>query len=153
MSDYIEQEFAGLDDYYPNSKRKRRPVGTVYQKSDPTEWNAKPTVKTLPNGKDIEMYTINALASALNRPVHTLRLWMKEGNLPSPPYRLPTKPDRNGKDRPGRRLYSKRMIEVAVEVFQRAGLLHSNRVEWASNRQVTTDIAEAWSNIRAEELN
>ena len=43
------------------------------------------------------------------------------------------------------------MIESAVEIFQAAGLLHTKRVEWATNRQVTADLAEAWSKIRAEE--
>lgn len=150
MSDYIEQAFADLDEYYPNSKRKRRQSQEL-EVAVVLEWDSRPTIKTLPNGKDIEMYTINALATALNRPLPTLRLWMQEGHLPASPYRLPTKPDRNGKERPGRRLYSRRMIESAVEIFQAAGLLHTKRVEWATNRQVTADLAEAWSKIRAEE--
>lgn len=152
MTDYIEEAFAELDEYYPNSKRKRRKPAEP-KVSEPLVWNARPTKKTLPNGKEIEMFTINALATALNRPVPTLRLWMKEGNLPSPPYRLPTKQDRTGKERAGRRLYSKRMIEAAVEIFHRAGILHTNRVEWSNHRDVTTDIAEAWTNIRADEIN
>jgi len=150
MKDYIDEAFADLDEYYPNSKRKRREVSQKMVAEKP-EWDVRPTQKTLPNGTQIDMYTINALASALNRPVHTLRLWMKEGNLPSPPYRLPTKVDSSGKERPGRRLYSRRMIESAVEIFHRAGLLHTDRVQWSSNRQVTQEIAESWSKIREEE--
>ena len=150
MEDYIDQVFADLDEYYPNSKRKRRQPDQP-KPVEVLEWDSKPTKKVLPNGKDLEMYTVNALAKALNRPLPTLRLWMQEGHLPASPYRLPAKLDKNGKERPGRRLYSRRMIESAIEIFSRAGLLHTNRVEWASNQQVTSDIAEAWSKIRAEE--
>ena len=152
MTDFIDQVFAQLDEYYPNSKRKRREV-EVPAVVSAKAWDYRPTIKTLPNGKDIEMFTVNALAIALNRPVATLRLWMQEGHLPAAPYRLPVKLDKNGKERPGRRLYSKQMIEAAVEIFQRAGFLHTSRVEWALNQQITADLAEAWSQIRADETN
>ena len=151
MNDYIEDMLSELDEYYPNSKRKRRPVVAVSKKDEPLSWDAKPTEKTLPNGVKLELYTINALATALNRPLPTLRLWMQEGNLPASPYRLPTKLDKNGKEKPGRRLYSRQMIEAAVDIFDRAGLLHTDRVHWSDNRQVTLDISEAWAKIRAEE--
>jgi hypothetical protein len=152
MTDFIDEAFAHLDAYYPNSKRKRRvtePTKSLAVK----DWDSRPTSKTLPNGKDIDMYTINALASALNRPVATLRLWMQEGHLPAAPYRLPAKQDKNGKERPGRRLYSRQMIEAAVEIFHCAGFLHAPRVEWALNQQITVDLTEAWNKIRAEETN
>ena len=97
--------------------------------------------------------TPTANVNALNRPVATLRLWMKEGHLPSAPYRLPAKQDKNGKERPGRRLYSRQMIDVAVEIFDYFGVLHTNRVEWALHQQITDDLAEAWSKIRANETN
>ena len=150
MTDLFDETFADLDEYYPNSKRKRRPFAPPAPKPV-LEWDSRPFVKTLPNGKDIEMFTLNSLATALNRPVHTLRMWMQTGHLPAAPYRLPSKPDRNGKERAGRRLYSRAMIEAAVEIFQKANILTASRVEWTLHQQVTIDLAEAWSNIRATE--
>ena len=153
MSDLIDDLFGEVGEYYPNSKRKRRPAAPVEEVASAGVWDSRPFHKTLPNGKTIEMFTINALAVALNRPLATLRLWLKEGHLPSAPYRLPAKQDKNGKERPGRRLYSRRMIEAAVEIFTRFGVLNTSRVEWTLHQQITTDLAEAWSQIRADETN
>lgn len=148
--DYIEDSFADLDKYYPGSKRKRRePVKPEVEPQD--DWDAKPYIKTLPNGKDIEMYTIGALAGALGRPIITVRAWIKEGYLPASPYRLPTKKNVKGEDHKGRRLYSRPMIESAVELFDKAGLLYKKRIDWALHQQLSSDIAEAWSKIRAKE--
>lgn len=150
MSDFIDKEFASLDSYYPGSKRKRRepPTPQVQPKAD---WDARGTEKTLPNGKTVEMFTLGALADALGRPIITIRLWMKEGHLPPSPYRLPSKTDKSGNVRQGRRLYSKPMIQSAVEVFSKAGLLNVKYVQWSLHRQVTKDIDEAWTKIRALE--
>ena len=97
------------------------------------------------------MYTLGALADALGRPIVTLRLWMKEGHLPPSPYRLPTTTDKNGQKRPGRRLYTKSMIEATVEIFSRAGLLYKNRVDWKLHRHLTREIDEAWDKLRANQ--
>lgn len=150
MSDYIENSFADLDNFYPGSKRKRRepPKPEVKPEAD---WDTKSYTKTLPNGKDVEMFTIGALASALGRPLITVRAWIKEGYLPASPYRLPTKKNVNGEDHMGRRLYSRPMIESAVELFDKAGLLYKKRIDWSLHQRLSQDIAEAWSNIRAKE--
>lgn len=147
--DYIDKAFASLDDFYPGSKRKRRepPKPQVQPKAD---WDQRSVKKILPNGTEVDMYTLGALADALGRPIITIRLWMKEGHIPSSPYRLPAKKDKNGEVRQGRRLYTKAMIEAAVSAFDKAGLLYTKRVQWSLHRQVTKDIDEAWSNIRAE---
>ena len=153
MEDLIDELFSTVDDYYPGSKRKRKmveeakPQKTIEEKT----WDARPYVKNV-NGKDIEFFTLGALAQALGRPVITLRDWMKKGHLPTAPFRLPEKEDRHGELRKGRRLYSREMIETAVEVFDKAGLLYLNKIEWSNNRQVTLDIAEAWNNLRATTL-
>ena len=148
--DFIDKEFADLDVYYPGSKRKRREK-PVIEKKIKADWDANPTLRTLPNGKDVEFFQIGSLALALGRPLITLRAWMKEGYLPASPYRLPSKIDKNGKELQGRRLYTRPMIEAAVEAFTRAGLLDSKRVEWSLHRQLIREIDEAWSNIRAQE--
>ena len=150
VDDFIEKSFAGLDDFYPGSKRKRREPAKPAVEPD-VNWDAKSFKKTLPNGKEIEMFALGALASALGRPIITVRAWIKEGYLPSSPYRLPTTKNKNGEDHMGRRLYSRQMIETAVEIFRKAGILNLKRIEWPLHQRVSTDIAEAWGKIRAKE--
>lgn len=152
MNDYIDKTFSDLDDFYPGSKRKRKPVAVKEPEVEPNvNWDAKPYVKTLPNGRDLEMFTIGALANALGRPIITIRQWIEKGYLPASPYRLPTKKTKNGDDFKGRRLYSRAMVEKVVELFESAGILYVNRIDWTTHRQLSNQIAEAWSNIRAEE--
>jgi len=150
--DLIDSMFSDVDQYYPGSKKKRKPV--VAKKPEvelDLNWDAKPIKKTLPNGRDIEMFTIGAIAAALGRPVITMRAWIKEGYLPAAPYRLPSTKDVNGKEHQGRRLYSRAMVERVVEILRTAGLLEIKRIEWSLHRQVSIDIAEAWTQIRADE--
>jgi hypothetical protein len=97
------------------------------------------------------MFTIGALAEALGRPVITIRTWIKEGYLPASPYRLPSKKNIRGEDQMGRRLYTRSMIEIVIELFGKAGLIYIKRIEWAENKQLTNEIAEAWDKIRATE--
>lgn len=150
--DFIEKSFADLDDFYPGSKRKRKPVEVKPPEVVPdSSWDSKPYKKTLPNGRDLEMFTIGALAAAVGRPVITIRAWLKEGYLPASPYRLPTKKNINGEDHAGRRLYSRAMVETLVEIFSRNGLMDTKRIEWSMHRQLPHEIAEAWNQIRAEE--
>lgn len=150
--DFIESAFADLDAYYPGSKRKRKEkIIQPYEVEPDAGWDAKPFLKPLPNGVEIEMFTIGALAVALGRPVITIRTWIKEGYLPASPYRLPAKKNSKGEDQQGRRLYSRAMVEKVVELFSSAGLLHIKRIEWPLHRQLSNEIAEAWNNIRAIE--
>ena len=145
--DAIDEAFETL--YYPGSKRKRREVKVEEPKS--TDWDSKPRPTVLPNGKEIDLFTIGALAEALGRPVITIRVWINEGHLPTSPYRLPTKTDKNGKDHAGRRLYSRSMIESAISVFTKFGVLHVKRIDWDKYRKVTEEIAKAWEESLAEE--
>jgi hypothetical protein len=149
MEDFIDEMFSAVDSYYPGSKRKRRETETKTQ-VDMVEktWDARPYVKTLPSGEDVEFFTLGALADALGRPIVTLRDWMKKGHIPNAPYRLPAKEDKHGDVRKGRRLYSRDMIEATVEIFDKAGLLHLTKIEWSNHRQVSQDIAEAWDKLR-----
>ena len=150
MSDEIDRLFQELDTYYPGSKRKRKEK--VIKEADPeVAWDSKPIKKKLPNGNEVELFTIGAMANALGRPVITIRTWIKEGYLPASPYRLPAKKNKNGEDHQGRRLYSRAMVEKTVSLFHSAGLLHTKRVEWSVHRQLSNEIAEAWNQIRADE--
>jgi hypothetical protein len=150
MSDEIDRLFEELDTYYPGSKRKRKEK--VIKEADPeVAWDSKPIKKKLPNGNEVELFTIGAMANALGRPVITIRTWIKEGYLPASPYRLPAKKNKNGEDHQGRRLYSRAMVERTVSLFHSAGLLQTKRVEWSVHRQLSNEIAEAWNQIRADE--
>lgn len=150
--DLIDLLFSDPDEYYPGSKRKRRAVATPTAKEKvDVAWDSRPYKKTLPNGKDIELFTVGALAAALGRPFVSVKLWNQKGYLPTPPYRLPTKPNKNGEEHKGRRLYSRAMVEKTVEIFNSSGLLGIARIEWANYHYVTVEIAEAWIAIKSTE--
>jgi hypothetical protein len=151
--DYIDNAFADLDVFYPGSKRKRREsaLPKTVDHVQIQQWDAKPQVKTLPNGRDVELFTVGALAQALGRPFVSIRVWNEKGYLPKAPYRLPTKKNIHGEDHKGRRLYSRAMIETAVQLFIKAGLLEVKRIDWAVHRHLSIEIAEAWSQILANE--
>jgi hypothetical protein len=152
--DYIEQAFADLDVYYPGSKRKRKEIEPKKPEVTPmVDWDSKPFIKTLPNGRDVELFTIGALANALGRPTITIRNWMKEGYLPASPYRLPNSVNKKGEPHAGKRLYSRAMVEKVIELLGKAGLLNTKRIEWSLHRNLSNEIAEAWSKIRADETN
>lgn len=97
------------------------------------------------------MFTIGALSKALGRPIVTLYQWMDAGYLPTSPYRLPDTTGKNGTVIAGRRLYTRQMVEVAVELFSRFGLLDKTRINWAVNRKLSQELNEAWDKIRAKE--
>jgi hypothetical protein len=150
--DLIDRLFSDPDDYYPGSKRKRRAVVDPTATTKPeVAWDSRPFVKTLPNGKDIELFTVGALAAALGRPFVSVKLWNQKGYLPTPPYRLPTKTDKNGEAHKGRRLYSRAMVEKTIDIFTKNGLLGLSRIEWANYHNVTVEIAEAWIDIKSTE--
>lgn len=150
--DFIDKSFADLDAYYPGSKRKRKPIVVKEPEVTPdSSWDSKPYKKTLPNGRDLEMFTIGALAAAVGRPVITIRSWIKQGYLPNSPYRLPSTKDINGEDHAGRRLYSRAMVEALIDIFTKAGFMDSKRIEWSMHQQLPQEIAEVWSQIRTTE--
>lgn len=149
--DFIEDMFGELEVYYPGSKRKRREPTPKVELD--TSWEKDFFEKTLPNGRQLEFYTIGSLAKALNSTIPTLRQWMQRNKLPESPYRLPPKVDKLGREVKGRRLYSKEMVEVTVELFSKAGLLGSDRINWTLHQSLTSKIAEAWETIRAKENN
>jgi hypothetical protein len=150
--DFIDSTFADLDVYYPGSKRKRRAdEPKAIQHVQEQQWDSKPQLKTLPNGKDVELFTVGALAQALGRPFVSIRVWNENGYLPKAPYRLPTKKNKHGEEHKGRRLYSRAMIEAAVAIFDKAGLLQVKRIEWSLHQQVSIELAETWSKILEKE--
>ena len=153
MSDeLLDEMFKDLDIFYPGSKRKRQVKPSKEAREDSNAgWDSKPYKKTLPNGKDIEMFTVGALAAALGRPFVSVRVWNKEGYLPPAPYRLPTKENKHGEPHKGRRLYSRAMIEAAVSIFEARGLLEVKRIDWEEHRTLSSEIADTWTKIQTQE--
>jgi len=145
MEDFIDDLFSEVDVYYPGSKRKRRAL-VEKPKPEPKTWDSRPYIKKV-NNEDIEFFTLGALANALGRPIVTLRLWMANGQLPTSMYRLPDVTDKNGDIRRGRRLYTRSMIETAIDIFGNHGLLSIDRIDWSEHKGVSQELSEAWSNL------
>lgn len=145
--DEILKAFEGLD-RVPGSKQERRPSTAEADKrrakamGESNGWDANPIIKIL-HGVETEVFTIAALAAALEKQVVTIRLWEKKGYIPIAPYRLRSK-SLNGKKVNGNRVYTRRLIEITVEEFNRRGLLGSARVEWNQQEDLTEVLVTRW---------
>jgi len=149
MNDEVDKLFESLDDYYPGSKRKRRapdPKAKPRKVSTPEAWDSEPQVKTLPNGKVLELFSAGSLGLALNRPLVTLRLWERKGYIPRAPYRLKSMIV-NGVKKPGWRMYSRAIVEATIESFQSRGLLEAPRVDWNRHHDLSIELMEKWTKI------
>jgi hypothetical protein len=150
-----EPFFAEEFENYPGSKKKRRPVNAEVAKRRATSeatWDAHPIEKTLPNGRTVEMFTAGSLATALGRPLVTVRLWERKGYIPIAPYRMRDVIVR-GEKKPGKRLYSRALIEAAIEAFSSRGLLMKRRIDWAEHRDLSIALVEKWTYIHLQETN
>lgn len=153
MNDEVDKLFETLDDYYPGSKRKRRapdPKAKPRKVSTPEAWDSEPQVKTLPNGKVLELFSAGSLGLALNRPLVTLRLWERKGYIPRAPYRLKSMIV-NGVKKPGWRMYSRAIVEATIESFQSRGLLEAPRVDWNRHHDLSIELMEKWTKIHTQE--
>jgi len=149
--DEIAAAFADLE-YIPGSKKKRRePDPKVSQRKNVEDsgWDARPIMKTL-GGQEVEVFTISALAQALGKQIVTIRLWERKGYIPRAPYRLRSKSLR-GQKTGGNRVYTRALIESAIEEFNRRGLLGSARVEWTQNEDLTDVLVRRWKEITSTE--
>lgn len=143
----ILKAFEGLDKA-PGSRQPRRQDTPVAQKQrkkafgESNGWDANPIVKTL-NGVETELFTVSALAQALEKKLPTIRLWEKKGYIPIAPYRLRSKV-LNGQKVNGNRVYTRELIEISIEEFAKRGLLGSARVEWKLLEELTQVLIERW---------
>jgi hypothetical protein len=145
--DEIEKAFADLE-YIPGSKRKRReedPKVSRRKAGESNGWDSNPIIKTL-GGTETEVFTIGALALALEKTIVTIRLWERKGYIPRAPYRLRSK-TLAGKKTGGNRVYTRELIESAVDEFSRRGLLGSARVEWNQHDDLTDALVKRWKEI------
>ena len=137
----IDADLAELDRFYPGSKRPRRPY-TGPSSSESLQWDESPIVKTL-NGVKMEFFFITSLAAALGKSVITVRYWERKGFIPKAPFRLPGR--KNGAGLTGKRVYTRQLIDIAVEEFGRRGLLDSDRVEWKTHEDLTIALHGRWN--------
>lgn len=152
MTDAIDELFGELDAYYPGSRRKRRessrPKAVVDVDMDDS-WEKRSFTKRI-HGQEMPMYTIGALAQALNKSEKSVRLWTTKGYIPSAPYRMPSVTGVDGVTRAGRRLYTKEMVEAAIDSFARRGLLDAPRVEWSRHSDLGLEIKQVWDEIQQQ---
>jgi hypothetical protein len=145
--DEIEKAFADLE-YIPGSKRKRReedPKVSRRKAGESNGWDSNPIIKTL-GGIETEVFTIGAMALALEKTIVTIRLWERKGYIPRAPYRLRAK-TLAGKKTGGNRVYTRALIESAIDEFNRRGLLGSARVEWNQHDDLTDALVKRWKEI------
>lgn len=143
----IESEFSDL---YPGSRRKRRDRSAAV--AERVVWDSSPMVKMF-GGVETEFFEIGALAAALGKRPVTIRLWERKSYIPKSPYRLPSheRPGGttmlDGDTMPGKRVYTRPLIEAAVEEFDKRGLLGRIRVEWKEHDDLTIALVERWTAI------
>jgi hypothetical protein len=149
--DEIDAAFADLE-YIPGSKKKRRdldPKVSRRKSGESNGWDANPVVKTL-GGVETEVFTIGALALALEKTIVTIRLWERKGYIPRAPYRLRSK-TLKGEKTGGNRVYTRALIESSIEEFNRRGLIGSARVEWSQHEDLTEALVKRWKDITSTE--
>jgi hypothetical protein len=141
-------------DTVPGSRKQRREDSPVSQKrraqafGESNGWDENPIMKSL-NGVETELFTISALADALEKKVVTIRLWEQKGYIPIAPYRLRSK-EINGKKVRGNRVYTRELIEICIEEFAKRGLLGSARVEWNQLDDLTQTLVVRWKESLAK---
>ena len=153
--DPVDAFFNDLDEYYPGSKKKRRPVNPEAKKPAPKEqgaWDAEPQTKKLPNGNVVELFSAGAFALALGRPLVTIRLWERKGYIPRAPYRLKSMMVK-GVKKPGWRMYSRAIIESTVKAFESRGLLDAPRIDWNRHPDLSFELVDSWKLIHSQETN
>ncbi|CAB4166952.1 hypothetical protein UFOVP964_51 [uncultured Caudovirales phage] len=149
--DEIDKAFAGLE-YAPGSKKKRRDIDPKVSRRRTGEtngWDANPIKKTL-SGVETEVFTIGALAQALEKQIVTIRLWERKGYIPRAPYRLRAK-TLGGKKTGGNRVYTRALIEATIDEFAKRGLIGSSRVEWNQHDDLTEALVSQWKAITSTE--
>jgi len=150
-NDEIEKAFADLE-YIPGSKRKRKePDQKVSRRKvgESNGWDETPIIKTL-GGKETEVFTIGALAHALEKSIVSVRLWERKGYIPRAPYRLRSK-TLKGQKTGGNRVYTRALIEATIDEFAKRGLLGTARVEWNQHDDLTDALVKRWKEITETE--
>lgn len=128
--------------WYPGTSRPLPPVDEPRPENDQAvevDWDARPYRKQV-NGKEVEFFTIGAVATALHKSAVTIRLWTRQGHLPPARYRMPKKGTTEG-----RRLYTRDQVEAVVTIARDHGILDGDRVEWSRHPTFAAEVREAWN--------
>lgn len=154
--DPVDLIFAGLDEFYPGSKKKRRPLNPEAKKprvkKEEGSWDSESQVKKLPNGSVVELFSAGAFALALGRPLVTIRLWERKGYIPRAPYRLKSIVV-DGVKKPGWRMYSRDIVESTIKAFEARGLMEAPRIDWNRHTDLSIELMETWRKIHSQETN
>lgn len=133
---------------YPGSKKPRRPAPE--RKEPEPSWDSSP-LRRMHRGVETEFFLPAALAMALNKSSVTIRHWEHRGHIPRAPYRLPGYTDAKGVQHPGKRVYTREIIEATIEEFAKRDLLDVRRVRWSSHEDLTIALLERWNAITAND--
>ena len=127
FSDVIDPEQVPVPGSRPRVQHKK--AEPAPPKEGP-RWDAFPKVYRV-DGKDMELFGVNALARALGRTTSTIKHWERKGWLPKTNLRLPMqlrsgikKHYVQGMDVRGRRLYTHAFIEGIVRLAEETGVIH-----------------------------
>lgn len=152
--DEILRAFEGLDKVPGSKQTRREPTAASKAKrarvlGESNGWDSDPIIKVV-QGVETELFTIGSLAQALDKKVVTIRLWEKKGYIPMAPYRLRSK-SLQGKKVNGNRVYTRELIEIAIDEFARRRLLGTARVEWSQHSDLTEAIVSRWRDAVSRE--
>lgn len=119
-----------MNEYYPGSKQKVKTYGPDYkpplQEEDDLELASGKEFSV--NGTKTLLYTVGAVAMALNRKSGTIRKWETEGVIPTATYIQPSDSPRGQ-----RRLYTAEQIRGLKKLAAEEGLLYPNaNGKWAA---------------------
>lgn len=137
----IEEEFADIrKKYYPGSKKERKPATPPQPPqqevvSSVKPWVLKPRYYKMPDGTTIELFTIGALAVALNREPVTIRMWEREGIIPRANFR-------SSSGQKARRLYTRDQIEGIVQIAKEEGIIGDDRPKTFASTRFTARVWE-----------
>lgn len=84
------------------------------------------------------------MAMAINRHPNSVKHWISKGFIPHAPFRLPSWTMPDGREVPGRRLWSRGMIESLVALLRQYNLIDSKRVDWKRYPELPGMIRESW---------
>lgn len=151
MSDAWIDSFFNEDEpvFYPGSRHKRRPLSPVVEQrrleaAELALWDSNPIIKIV-SGTPTEMFTAGDLGKALGGfSVVSVRLWERRGYIPLAPFRMPDVHLANGTIQPGRRYYSRPIVEATIDEFDRRGLIGKKRIEWKHHTDLPIALVERW---------
>lgn len=124
-----------LESVIPLLKKEREKIWKEANSNSKTSVLPKRVTLGVPTGdgvtaRDITFYPINVLASLVGRNTQTVRVWEKQKFMPTTPYR----------DRYGRRMYSRQMMEAVCKAFDNDG-------GWLRRESFYPQVNEAWKKL------